>query len=96
VDEIQFADGFDTTDRLLLGLGAGPLALLVATAAAAYLLTRSSMPAVITFPTAAFMLAVAAGVAWLPAGRAPTGPCSRCATCGGAKRGCSSVRATPT
>ena len=65
MDEIQFADGFDTTDRLLLGLGAGPLALLVATAAAAYLLTRSSMPAVITFPTAAFMLAVAAGVAWL-------------------------------
>ena len=43
MDQIEFADGFDTPDTLAFGLGAGQLMVVMAGALAAYSLVRSTL-----------------------------------------------------
>ena len=47
MDQIEFADGFDTPDTVAFGLGAGQLAVVMAGALAAYSLVRSPLPAAV-------------------------------------------------
>jgi MinD-like ATPase involved in chromosome partitioning or flagellar assembly len=71
VEEFEFAEGFDTPERLAFGLAAGPLLGVVAAVLLAYVLIRSPLPGPISLPAALFLVAAAAGLAWLRlAGRA--------------------------
>ena len=72
MDQIEFADGFDTPDTLAFGLGAGQLAVVMAGALAAYSLVRSSLPPAIVDP-AAVLLAGAGGGARVAQGRGAAG-----------------------
>jgi MinD-like ATPase involved in chromosome partitioning or flagellar assembly len=65
VEEVQFADGLDTPDRLAFGLGAGQLVIVVGGALLAYALMRSSLPASVSAPAAFALGAVAAALGWL-------------------------------
>ncbi len=65
MDQIEFADGFDTPDTVAFGLGAGQLAVVMAGALAAYSLVRSPLPAAVATPVALVLAAGAAGLGWL-------------------------------
>ncbi len=65
MDQIEFADGFDTPDTLAFGLGAGQLAVVMAGALAAYSLVRSTLPAVVVDPLAVLLAGSAAVLGWL-------------------------------
>jgi MinD-like ATPase involved in chromosome partitioning or flagellar assembly len=65
MDQIEFADGFDTPDTLAFGLGAGQLAVVMAGALAAYSLVRSSLPPAIVDPAAVLLAGAAAALGWL-------------------------------
>src|SRR5580704_917673 len=64
MDQIEFADGFDTPDTVAFGLGAGQLAVVMVGALAAYSLVRSPLPPAIADPVAAVLAVVAAGLGW--------------------------------
>jgi MinD-like ATPase involved in chromosome partitioning or flagellar assembly len=65
MDQIEFADGFDTPDKLAFGLGAAQLAVVMGGALAAYSLVRSPLPPAVSDPLAALIAAVAAGLGWV-------------------------------
>ena len=65
MDQIEFADGFDTPDTLAFGLGAGQLAVVMAAALAAYSLVRSTLPPVVVDPLAVLLAGSAATLGWL-------------------------------
>jgi hypothetical protein len=65
MDQIEFADGFDTPDTLAFGLGAGQLAVVMAGALAAYSLVRSTLPPVVVDPLAIVLAGAAAVLGWL-------------------------------
>ena len=65
MDQIEFADGFDTPDTLAFGLGAGQLAVVMAGALAAYSLVRSPLPAAFVDPIAVLLAGSAATLGWL-------------------------------
>jgi MinD-like ATPase involved in chromosome partitioning or flagellar assembly len=65
MDQIEFADGFDTPDTLAFGLGAGQLAVVMAGALAAYSLARSPLPPVVVDPLAVLLAGSAATLGWL-------------------------------
>jgi MinD-like ATPase involved in chromosome partitioning or flagellar assembly len=65
MDQIEFADGFDTPDTLAFGLGAGQLMVVMAGALAAYSLVRSTLPPVVADPIAVAIAASAAALGWL-------------------------------
>jgi MinD-like ATPase involved in chromosome partitioning or flagellar assembly len=65
MDQIEFADGFDTPDTLAFGLGAGQLAVVMAGALGAYSLMRSNLPPVVADPFAVLLAASAAALGWL-------------------------------
>jgi MinD-like ATPase involved in chromosome partitioning or flagellar assembly len=65
MDQIEFADGFDTPDKLAFGLGAGQLAVVMGGALAAYSLVRSPLPPAIADPLAALIVSVSAGLGWI-------------------------------
>jgi MinD-like ATPase involved in chromosome partitioning or flagellar assembly len=72
VDEIQFADGFDTPDRLAFGLGAAQLIVVVVAVLAGYVAVRSPLPLVVSMPLALMLVAVAACLGWLRIGGRPS------------------------
>ena len=65
MDQIEFADGFDTPDTLAFGLGAGQLAVVMAGALGAYSLMRSSLPPAVADSVAVLLAASAAALGWL-------------------------------
>ncbi len=65
MDPVEFADGFDTPDKLAFGLGAGQLAVVMVGALGAYSLVRSPWPPAIVDPLALVLATVAAGLGWL-------------------------------
>src|ERR1700687_2861667 len=65
MDQIEFADGFDSPDTLAFGLGAGRLAVVMVGALAAYSLMRSPLPPAIADPAAAVLAVAAGGLGWL-------------------------------
>jgi MinD-like ATPase involved in chromosome partitioning or flagellar assembly len=65
MDQIEFADGFDTPDTVAFGLGAGQLAVVMVGALAAYSLVRSPLPPAIVDPVAGLLAVAAAGLGWL-------------------------------
>jgi MinD-like ATPase involved in chromosome partitioning or flagellar assembly len=65
MDQIEFADGFDTPDTLAFGLGAGQLAVVMGGALAAYSLVRSTLPPVVVDPLAVLLAGSAATLGWL-------------------------------
>jgi MinD-like ATPase involved in chromosome partitioning or flagellar assembly len=65
MDQIEFADGFDTPDTLAFGLGAGQLAVVMAGALAAYSLVRSPLPPAFVDPIAVLLAGSAATLGWL-------------------------------
>jgi MinD-like ATPase involved in chromosome partitioning or flagellar assembly len=65
MDQIEFADGFDTPDTLAFGLGAGQLAVVMTGALAAYSLVRSPLPPAVVDPLALLLAGTAAALGWL-------------------------------
>jgi MinD-like ATPase involved in chromosome partitioning or flagellar assembly len=65
MDQIEFADGFDTPDTLAFGLGAGQVAVVMVGALGAYSLMRSSLPPAVADPVAVVLAASAAALGWL-------------------------------
>jgi MinD-like ATPase involved in chromosome partitioning or flagellar assembly len=64
MDGIQFADGFDTPDRLAFGLGAPQLLTVVAGCLVAFALLHAPLPAVVTIPMAILFALGAALLGW--------------------------------
>ncbi len=65
MDDAHFTDGIDTPERLVLGLGAEQLAVVVCGALAAYAITRSPLPPAVAVPVALSVAASAAALGWL-------------------------------
>jgi MinD-like ATPase involved in chromosome partitioning or flagellar assembly len=65
MDQIEFADGFDTPDTIAFGLGAGQLAVVMVGGLGAYSLVRSSLPPAVVDPIAVLLAASAAALGWL-------------------------------
>ena len=65
MEQIEFADGFDTPDRLAFGLTSGQLAVVMVGLLAAYSLLRSPLPGIASGPAALLMAAAASGAGWL-------------------------------
>lgn len=65
MDGIQFADGFDTPDRLAFGLGAPQLVAVAAGALLAVGLVHLPVPGAISVPAAAMVVSLAAALGWL-------------------------------
>jgi MinD-like ATPase involved in chromosome partitioning or flagellar assembly len=65
MDQIEFADGFDTPDTLAFGLGAGQLAVVMSGALAAYSLVRSPLPPAVVDPLAVLLAGAAAALGWV-------------------------------
>lgn len=64
MDGIQFADGFDTPDRLAFGLGAPQLITVVGGCLLAFAVLHAPLPGVITIPTAMLIALSAALLGW--------------------------------
>ena len=62
--DVTFPDGFDAPDRIAFGLAAPQLLVAVSGAAIAYLAIASSTPALVRWPLAAIVAALASALAW--------------------------------
>jgi len=71
VDEIHFADGIDTPERLVLGLQTAQLVVAVCGVLLGYAVSRLPLAAGVRLPAAASIAALAAGVAWARVGGRP-------------------------
>ena len=65
MDGIQFADGFDAPDRLVLGLGAAQLLAVVGGALLAFLLLHAPLPLAVSGPASLLVAGLAAALGWL-------------------------------
>ncbi|MGH7685431.1 MAG: AAA family ATPase [Candidatus Dormibacteria bacterium] len=71
MDGIQFADGFDTPDRLAFGLGAPQLIVVATGSLLAFGLVHLPVPGALSVPAAAMVVLLAAALGWLRCGGRP-------------------------
>lgn len=64
MDEVEFADGFDAPEHLLLGLGAAQLIVLVVALLVLYGIARAGLPAPLTAGTCLSLGTLGGGLAW--------------------------------
>ena len=65
MQEVRFADGLDTPDRIAFGLGAWQLLAVVGGVVLAYAMAHSPLPAGVSAPLAATTAALTAALGWL-------------------------------